>query len=244
LKRKLRLASGLILAVIATPHSSMATQHELAPIDSSVAEHMHGHLSRVRAMKAFVIAGQLDGLREPAVWLAEHDTAPGLPVDWIPYVVEMRRYAREAASARHLVFAAASVSEMARTCGDCHRAGGISITFGDEIRPPNNGGSVRAQMQRHLWAADRMWEALIGPSDSAWDEATGVLAEVQLTASDIGAAAGHEPQVAYLLRRSSELGEEGAQAKSRQSRSAVYGEFLSLCADCHSMTVDGPGTPQ
>lgn len=242
--RNLRLASSLILAAIATPHSSMATQHELEPIDSSVAEHMHGHLSRLRAMKAFVIAGQLDGLREPAVWLAEHDTAPGLPVDWIPYVVEIRRYAREAASARHLSFAAASVSEMARTCGDCHQASGVSDMFGEDTSSPNGGTSIRAQMQRHLWAADRMWEALIGPSDIAWDQATGILAEVELTASDIGAAADQEPQVAYLLRRARELGEEGAQAESRESRSALYGEFLSLCADCHSMTVDGPGTPQ
>lgn len=237
---KLRLALGVTIAVIATPPASVATEHDSRTADASVAEHMHLHLSRIRAIKAFIIAGQLEGVGEPAVWLAEHEVAEGLPGDWSPYVEDIRNYSREVASAGHLLFAAIAVSEMARTCGDCHQANGVSVNLSEDVKPPNNGDSVRAQMQRHLWAADRMWEGLIGPSETAWKQGTESLTEIQLNASDIGAAPDQEPQVTYLLRRARELGEAGAQATSPKTRSAIYGEFLSLCADCHAMTGGGP----
>ena len=235
---KFRLASGFAVIMLFSAFSLAEDASELA--ESSVAEHMHEHLSRISAMKAFIIAGQLEGMREPAMWLAEHETVPGLPGDWEKYLAKLRQYAREAASARHLQFAAASVSEIARVCGDCHQANGIKVAFGYDERPSEERQSVMTQMQRHLWAADRMWEGLIGPSDAAWNRGTDILAEVMLTASDITESEDHEPEVNYLLTRARELGDEGGEAASREARSALYGEFLSLCASCHSLTGGGP----
>jgi hypothetical protein len=105
-----------------------ATQRGDAPGNESLSEHMHEHLSTIRAVKQFLIAGQLAGMREPAAWLAEHEVAADLPA------------------------------------------------------------------------------AL--------------------------------PRVEYLLVR---IGELGGQADLSEERSQVFGEFLSLCADCHSWTSGGPG---
>jgi len=221
---------------------SLTRENASAPAERSVAKHMHEHLSRISALKAFIIAGQLEDLREPAMWLAEHEAAPGLPGDWAPYVEELRHYARQVASAKHLGIAAASVSEMARTCGDCHQANGFDVAFGYDERPPEDVHNIMADMQRHLWAADRMWEGLIGPSDVAWDRATDILAEVTLRPSDITKTADQEAPVKNLLTRARELGEECGRAISPESRSALYGELLSLCASCHSLTGGGPAS--
>ena len=40
-------------------------------------------------------------------------------------------------------------------------------------------------MHRHLWAANRMWESMITPSNDAWKSATDMLAEVQIDAEQL-----------------------------------------------------------
>jgi len=235
------LAPGLLIAATSMLIASATAQESTEAPGAEVAEHMHEHLSAISAMKTFIIAGQLDGMREPAVWMEEHVATPGLPGDWEPYVTQMRRYAGEAASARHLVFAAASVSEMARVCGDCHEANGAEVGLGNIGSPPADNQDVRTQMRRHLWAVNRMWQGLIGPSDSAWTGGSEVLAMVRVKASDIARAPNEEPQVNYLIKRLREIGAAGSEATSRESRSVLYGELLSLCADCHTWTGGGPG---
>ena len=221
--------------------SAGAAQHEEVPGDAALSRHMHEHLSTIRAVKQFIIAGQLAGMREPAAWLAEHDAAPGLPSGWQPYVAELRQHAKDTLAANHLVFAAASFSEMARTCGDCHRAYGVSGVVDPPVGGAPAGDTLQAQMRRHLWAANRMWEGLIGPSDDAWSAGVAALASIDVDTADIGTPEAVQPKVEYLLTRIGELGVLGGELDSSQERSAVYGEFLSLCADCHSWTGGGPG---
>jgi len=218
-----------------------AAQHAQGLQDTSLSEHMHQHLSTIRAVKQFLIAGQLTGMREPAGWLAEHEVATDLPPGWEAYLAELRVHARDTLAANHLVFAAESFSEMVRTCGDCHRANGVDGVVEPLTGSAPTGDSLRAQMRRHLWAADRMWEGLVGPSDDAWNAGVAALASIDVQASDIGVSETVRPKVEYLLNRIGELGEVGSQVDSSQARSEVYGEFLSLCADCHSWTGGGPG---
>ena len=106
-----------------------------------------------------------------------------MPSAWAPYVNSMRMQARVAVSATDLDTVAGAVSEMARSCGDCHQASGFAVAFGFDQRPPADVQNVTTQMQRHLWAADRMWDGLIGPSDKAWEWGTEMLSEVTLTRS-------------------------------------------------------------
>jgi cytochrome c553 len=202
---------------------------------TEIAEHMHEHLDQVGAIKAAVIAGRLEDVREPANWLATHEEPARLPS-----VEEMRRYAARAAAAENLVAAAAAVSEIARTCGDCHLASGVAVLMGYSAPPSRDEQSLTTQMQRHLWAADRMWAGLIGPSDAAWKQGASILAEVKLAASDIVVEGEQQTEITDLTRRARRLGTQASQAASVESRSVLYGEFLSLCATCHSLTGAGP----
>ena len=112
--------------------------------------------------------GKLDDIREPAIWLADHEAVAGLPENFEPYVGLMRQYAREINNASDLKSAAISVSGMAKTCSNCHLVNEIEIEFGYDQEPAQWSDTV-SHMQRHQWAADRLWEGLIGPSDTAWN---------------------------------------------------------------------------
>ena len=202
---------------------------------SEIVEHMHEHLEHINTIKMAVIAGNLDGVREPASWLANHEEPA-----WLPSVEEMRRYAARTAAAEDLVDAASALSEMARTCGDCHEASGVQVTMGYSDPPAPDAQGLTTQMQRHLWAADRMWAALIGPSDAAWKQGAEVLADVQLTVSDITEKDEQQAQILDLTQRAQAVGVLARQSTSIELRSGLLGEFLSICATCHSLTGGGP----
>ncbi len=242
----IRIRSGLVLFLLPILNAPALAGEPSEDTHTAFLEHMHSHLEQISEIKDAVIAGNLPDVREPARWLASSEP-PGLTLPWIPYVQEMRRYATRAADAKDLVAAASAVSEIARTCGDCHRASGVSIAFGFDERPPEEEQSLMTQMQRHLWAADRMWEGLIGPSDSAWNRGAAILSEIHLDISDFAGSsaegpgsAENESQMSELLSRASGMGEQGGLAASTELRSGLYGEFLSLCASCHSLTGGGP----
>ena len=203
-------------------------------------EHMHSHLDQINTMKSAIIAGDLAATRQPARWLATHDAPVGMPDAWMPYASEMRRYAVRAAEAEDLVTAAGALSEIARSCGDCHRASGFAVAFGFDEKPPEDEQGLTTQMQRHLWAADRMWEGLIGPSSRAWERGTEMLADVYLVPDEFGADTENQTEIGELIQRARFVGAQGRQASSVELRSGLFGEFMSLCATCHQLTGGGP----
>lgn len=237
MKPKLHALSVLVCcAVLVAPVAA-----EESVMISPFVEHMHGHLDQLSAMKSAVIAGDLAQTRDPASWLATHDAPQDMPDVWMPYVLEMRRYAARAANAEDLVTAAAAISEIARSCGGCHRASGFAVAFGFDEKPPQEQQSLKTEMQRHLWAADRMWEGLIGPSDRAWDQGTEMLSEAYLSIDDIAAEPENQAEIVQLIQRARFVGAQGSQATSVELRSGLYGELLALCATCHRLTGGGPG---
>jgi len=233
------LAAALVAAACNSASNEDAGRNEPQAVET-FAEHMHGHLVHVDAIKTAVIAGNLDATREHSVWLSEHDEPPGMPDDWSPYVEEMRQYAAVAASARDLERVAVAVSEIARTCGDCHRTHGARPEFMTGQRPPPELHDVTTEMHRHLWAANRMWESMIIPSNDAWKSATDMLAEVQIDAEQLTDDPANVAAVEDLVERARALGEMGAETSAGPLRSEQLGKFLSLCAGCHTLTGGGP----
>ncbi len=230
------LLSGAVLIVVSLVVAQDSSEDELL----AVATHMHRHVDHVIAMKAAVIEGDLEGVYGPARWLATHNAPAWFPAAWTPYEDEMRRYAREAASAQDLDTAARAISQIGRSCGDCHVATGRQISFGYAKPPPADQQTTVTQMQRHLWAADRMWAALIGPSDAAWDRGAAMLSEVNLTAAQLTGDPNQQPRVEELLGEARMVGARGGEVSTADARTTLYGEFLSLCANCHSLTGGGP----
>ena len=241
MKSRMSLVFILMLSALGLPPGSVAAQDPPETTTSAIADHMHQHLARISSIKSSIIAGDLEAVREPATWLAEHETIPGLPEDWQSFIDQMREYARQVAKARNLTVAAESVSEMARTCGTCHLVNGLDFEFGYDSKPREDLEDVVVHMQRHQWAADRLWEGLIGPSDIAWKRGTDMLIDVPLRASKVTQISVYDDEIKKIEHRVHALGGRGTQTKTPISRSELYGEFLSLCASCHTLLDRGPG---
>jgi cytochrome c553 len=230
----LALAAALLVVGCSSAEDDDAQRPE------TFAEHMHGHLVHVDAIKAGVIAGDIDATREHSIWLSEHDEPPGMPDPWEPYVKEMRQYAAVAAAARDLEPVAVAVSEIARTCGECHASNGAGPRFDAALPPPDQANGIATQMHRHLWAADRLWESLLGPSEASWTRGADMLAGVRLSADQFGADPADSGEIESLLRQARAIGTEGAATGAGPARSVLLGRLLSLCAGCHALTGGGP----
>ena len=237
------LASIAALTLIATTSRLSPAQGVRAENETDVATQMHEYLGRITTIKSLIIMGDLDGAREPAIWVADHEVVAGLPADFEQYVGLMRQYARGVNNATDLVSAALAVSGMARTCSSCHIANEVAIEFGYDQVPAEWSDTV-SHMQRHQWAVDRLWEGLIGPSDNAWNRGMDMLVDVPLHADDVMSEDSTDADAAALDRmagRVHALTRRGTTATTPTARADVYGELLGLCAACHTRLGRGPG---
>jgi hypothetical protein len=240
LQTNLWLALILVLTLAAIAFRPSLAQEISDDDDRTVADHMHEHLTRIGTIKAAIVAGQLAGVREPATWLADHETVAGLPPDFESYVAQMRSYARHVIEAEDLVSAAESVSKMAKTCGNCHLVNAVELEFGYDSAPREDIEDVVTHMQRHQWAADRLWEGLIGPSDVAWSRGADMLIDVPLASDDVTTTTEHHAEISKIARRIHALGGIGTETVTPDARSDLYGEVLGLCAKCHVLLGRGP----
>ena len=243
MKKSPWFAAILIFALFVVLPKPLLSQDTGADEATEVADHMHEHLGRISTIKSFIIMGNLDGVREPAVWLAEHKSVPGLPDNYRPFVDMMRGYAREVAAAPDLQSAAISVSAMARTCSNCHLANDVSLAFGFDTEPEGWADTI-SHMQRHQWGVDRMWEGLIGPSDAAWNRGADMLVDVPLQPVEVATESTSEADAAKvekIARRVHSFGSQSAKSATPDQRSDLFGEVLGLCAECHTTLGAGPG---
>lgn len=202
----------------------------------SVAEHMQEHFTAVAAIQDAVIRGDLEAVAEPAKLLARHRPVDSLPAGWEPYVADMTLAAQRAVAASTLDDAAGATAAMGLACGACHQgsARGPRFTLGAEI---NTDRGVRAHMQRHRWAADRMWEGLIGPSDTSWVWGAATLREAALRPQ------GQPERIGELAAMVHELGAQAEDSSDPEARASLYGALLGTCAECHAALGKGPQPP-
>jgi cytochrome c553 len=193
----------------------------------SLSQDMEGHYAQVGTVKDAVVRGDLEAAREPARWLAEHPQHPDLPQGVNSPMEDMRVQARSVVRAVDVADAARATAEMAAACGRCHRAAGAGPDPVLWTMAPT-GQTPPRQMERHLWAVDRMWEGLVAPSDRQWQQGATALVDDPLFQE---AAAGG-PEVARLAREVHDLGVTALQ-RPQDGRAGVYGRLLSTCVTCH-----------
>jgi len=230
----------LLLAFVAVTFSPSLAQVMSEQERSAIADHMHGHLTQISTIKSAIIAGELEDVYEPARWLADHETAAGIPVKFESYVIQMKSHARRVSEAQDLGSAAKSVSNMAKTCGNCHLVNEVDLEFGYDQMPRMDVEDVVTHMQRHQWAADRLWEGLIGPSDTAWNRGADMLIDVPLLPSDVTRATDNTEEIEKIAHRIHALGGIGTETNTPDARSELYAEVIGLCARCHTLLGNGP----
>jgi len=227
------------------PAASAAPPKEAPGVPAETKAYMTDHYAKATTVQEAVIRGDLDEVREPARWIAEHQQLTGLPAAVQPQVEAMKSAAKAAAEAADLRSAASATATMAVACGKCHAAMGIQPTLAPVLQTARP-EPVAARMQDHLRAMDLLYDGLIGPSDQSWTKGAEALKASPLTAKEL-------PKDQKLAKEmvAGETGIHALADKARQStdlaaRAAVYGEFIASCAGCHALhgRVGGPGIPK
>lgn len=206
--------------------------------DKALLDQMHSNYDAALAIKSAIIAGSLEGARGPAQQLAGQSRPADLLDQWADYDDAMKAAARDVAAATDLLAAAEATSRLGLACGDCHVANEVTIEF-DSVDRPSDKERARPHMERHQWAADRMWEGLIGPSAVAWRRGGNLLFESPLHPEDMGAEDGDEA-IITMSRRIHQLAGNATVVSEPAEKGEIYAEFLANCAACHTELSEGP----
>lgn len=198
--------------------------------------HMYSHLDRAGELHDALVRGDLDRARSPATWIATHQERRDFTGKSAYFQDAMRAFAAEVGKADHLQDAAYAAGRMGQTCGDCHRENEVEPRFLIGTAPPPSGSGAKAEMARHVWASERMWEGLVGPGDQGWSSGVEALVGGWLDTQDVVSNPQDQARIRELVRQIYDLGGKARSAASSSERAELYGEFLNTCNECHLLT--------
>jgi hypothetical protein len=202
------------------------------PVEPKLDAVMTGHFAEARALEQAVIDGDLEAVATHAKQLGETLAANELPESWRPHVAAMQAAAGEAGEAGDLVAAAMATGRVVGACGACHAA----LDRGPQLAEPSpvpEGEDGKARMLRHQWAAERMREGMIVPSDQRWQLGAAAVSVAPPEPCPIESAEILPPEVLQLRETIYEIGAKAAKTEDFDDRVRVYGEYLTTCAGCH-----------
>lgn len=201
---------------------------------------MHAWMLQLADVRDAAVAGDLDAVHAGArTWLGalQDDVAP----DWDAQVADVRREATTLSEAESLDKAAEAIARLAGSCGRCHETKGVVDAVDEHLPPdtdPPKGDSPQEVMRQHRWAAARMWEGLVGPSEPRWTRGTTMFVILPDCPEDTGATEGpdrcHEARA--LARRAHVV-------EASEGRISLYGRLLTTCADCHTAAASDLSAP-
>jgi cytochrome c553 len=195
---------------------------------------MRAHFERAREARQALIAGEIDAAKTEVGWLANNDPTEGeLPAPLRPHLEAMREKARAFGGAETLTDAGQAFGRMLTHCGDCHKAVSGGPTF---AMPPMPGGEALAdRMQKHRWAADRMWEGLVIQDEEMYDAGANALTDVFIRQEELPQGVTEPARLQAIADNVKNLAAEGAAATEWPARADVFGRFIATCATCHRM---------
>jgi hypothetical protein len=194
---------------------------------------MQAHLDAIVAIRDALIAGDLATAQAKARWIVEDQTVPGIAT-WQERAAEVRSRAAGVVDATSIEAAAGPAAELARACGRCHADHSV-LPPRAAAEPPPLGSDRVPHMLRHHWAAERMWEGLVGPSEERWNAGVAELAETPLHREELDLGPTAASHITDLAAQVHQLAAEasGIPATAWDARAALYARFLATCADCH-----------
>lgn len=195
-------------------------------------EAMKAHFDRATMIKQAVIDGDLEAIASPSKWLTDELPVASMPEAWRPHLVQMQSAAKRAGQAKDLLAAGEAAGQLISTCGACHQSVGKGPKFPQPLPVPE-GDDTTNRMQRHQWAADRMWEGMVGRSEEHWQLGAGAVSEKPPTPCPIPDEHVLPSEALNLREKIYELGATAKTAEGWEARGKIYGEYLTTCAGCH-----------
>lgn len=199
----------------------------LNPPPRPLQRHMAFHFAEIAKVREALAAGNLEAAREPAraIWLqTDH---PDLPRGVDSPAHDLRRSAHRAAAASTLEEAAEATAGMGAACARCHGAAGGGPSLEPAFAPLATTEAER--MTRHVWAAERLWEGVVGDDDEVWRAGAMALAEAPLVPSQGDGSA----EVSGMARQVHDLAAEAQHVEGAPARAGLYARLLTTCSGCH-----------
>lgn len=198
--------------------------------DLAMRFHMYRSFDLLRAIERLLVRGNLDDAQALATSIAE-SPAPGSLEPWGRQTNEVRLRAGELARAPGIDEACRRAARLAAACASCHLDTGAAPLFSTPPAAPPDRNDVASRMARHRWAADRLWEGMLGDADVPWRDGIAVLADTPLPFAALDADRGG---LAKRLQLLADRAKERQSIDTVEERAQVYGELLVTCAACHS----------
>lgn len=201
--------------------------------------HMYRHFDASRAIERLLVRGNLDDAQALARSMASVPEPVALE-PWARQLALVRERAAALAGTQFVDEACQRAASLSEACARCHLDTDAVATF---VRPPEaplDQPTIDARMARHRWAADRLWEGMVGYADGPWGAGLDVLAETPLPFRVIGT------ERIMLATRLQQLADEARRRQPHDTlaeRTQTYGEILSTCAECHAVRASDDRSP-
>ena len=189
---------------------------------------MKEHFKAANTIRLAVIAGNREEIFKPSRKLVYLSNVEELPPAWQGPVQRMQDSAERLKDSNDMVAAAAAMADIGTSCGLCHQK--LGGPHAGVQAPPSSDGSLRARMQEHAWATERLWEGLYVPSSEAWNAGMAVL-----TTKPFPDEVLHERGV-YARSAAQDFAKVLAAAPRGtkvEEKAATYAKLLTTCATCH-----------
>lgn len=191
--------------------------------------HMRMHFDDLRTIEQALVAGRLAEGLSVAYLLTRATDDPGL-ARWAAQSRRVNAAALELTRARDVEDALRRLARVAVECAGCHVAADSAPAFPPPPAPPPDPSTRAARMARHAWAADRLWEAIVGSDDVRWTRGLTVLAEAPLRSAVLSDESNAAEDLQAYARHQLDL----RGATPIEDRASAYGEMLVRCARCHA----------
>jgi hypothetical protein len=198
---------------------------------------MKEHFGDLRGVELALIFGRSYDVRFRSLLIADL-TVPRDMAGQEHWVERIRRGGRAVAEAPDAPTAPRELTEVASACAGCHLEVGAVIDP-DVVPPPSDRGDLDSRMRRHQWAADRLWDSLVMPSDQRWQQGLDVLAASATSDGHLITAPARRAQGARLERQLAAAA-RAARNLDRSGRASAYAGLLSTCRACHSLATTQP----
>jgi cytochrome c553 len=191
---------------------------------------MHTRLGAIQNIGIAIALSDLARAQTEARTIASIDEPKILP-EWQPFLARVRLSAEEVVATKDLTAAAKSAANLAALCGHCHEALGRQAKL--EEQPLLVGGkTMAAEMMKHQWAAARMFDGLIGPSDERWRQGAERLSTIHIELAE------KNTTLEISAGRIRHLALDAMIVPRGDGRTALFASLLVTCAECHGAIRD------
>lgn len=227
------VATGCAIVGATSCAQPQAEMYDPAPnFPQDLDAYMTEHYLAAMDLETAVIQGHLADGRLHADWIATHRPHRDLPGARGPHAASVRVAAARGAAASDIEELASAAAGVAVGCGSCHAETQGSLDY-LSTTPPEETESVTERMARHVWAADRMWEALVRHSDELWDSGVRVLQSSAVSAREVAWSPETESEVRPLVAELEEIAVSATAVEVWTERGDLVGSLLTTCSRCH-----------